>query len=65
MEDGELLRLQKDGIDMPDGSNIQVIVIKAVADYANGTKNKEWQFIGAQAVFHYVKGKKFGDLYSI
>ena len=59
MEGGELLRLQKDGIDMPDGSKkyIQVIVIKAVTDYGDGTKNKEWQFIGAQAAFHYVKGK--------
>ena len=59
MEGGELLRLQKDGIDMADGSKkyIQVIVIKAVTDYADGTKNKEWQFIGAQAAFHYVKGK--------
>ena len=59
MEGGELLRLQKDGIDMPDGTKkyIQVIVIKAVTDYADGTKNKEWQFIGAQAAFHYVKGK--------
>ena len=59
MEGGELLRLQKDGIDMADGSKkyIQVIVIKAVTDYADGIKNKEWQFIGAQAAFHYVKGK--------
>ena len=59
MEGGELLRLQKDGIVMPDGSKkyIQVIVIKAVTDYADGTKNKEWQFIGAQAAFHYVKSK--------
>ena len=59
MEGGELLRLQKDGIVMPDGSKkyVQVIVIKAVTDYADGTKNKEWQFIGAQAAFHYVKSK--------
>ena len=59
MEGGELLRLQKDGIYMPDGSKkfVQVIVIKAVTDYADGTKNKEWQFIGAQAAFHYVKNK--------
>ena len=80
MEGGELLGLQKDGIDMADGSKkyIQVIVIKAVTDYADGTKNKEWQFIGAQAAFHYVKDKlmntqsgiatciynsKFGGLY--
>ena len=81
MEGGELLRLQKDGIVMLDGSKkyIQVIVIKAVTDYADGTKNKEWQFIGAQAAFHYVKSKmeiqrgkannvynsKFGDLYPV
>ena len=59
MEGGELLRLQKDGIDMPDGSKkyIQVIVIKAVTEYAFCSKNKEWQFIGAQAAFHYVKSK--------
>ena len=59
MEGGELLRLQKGGIVMPDGSKkyIQVIVIKAVTDYADGTKNKEWQFIGAQAAFHYVKNQ--------
>ena len=56
MEGGELLRL-KDGIVTPDGSNIQVIVIKAVTDYADGTKDKKWQFIGAQAAFHYVKSK--------
>ena len=59
MEGGELLRLQKDGIVMPDGNKkyIQVMVIKAVTDYADGTKNKKWQFIGAQAAFHYVKSK--------
>ena len=42
MEGGELLRLQKGGIVMPDGSKkyIQVIVIKAVTDYADGTKKQ-------------------------
>ena len=41
---------------MPDGRKkyIQVIVIKAVMEYAFCSKNKEWQYIGAQAAFHYV-----------
>ena len=59
MEGGELLRLQKRGIMMPNGSMkyVLVILIKAVTDYADGTKNKDWQFIGAQAAFDYVKEK--------
>ena len=57
MEGGELLRLQKDGIEMPNGEKkfIQVIVIKSVTDFADGKKTKEWQFIGAQTAFNYVK----------
>ena len=57
MEGGELVRLQRHGITMPNGGqkrDIQVIVIKAVSDFADGTKNDDWQFIGAQAAFHYV-----------
>ena len=57
MEGGEMLRLQKDGIVMPNGKkkSVQVIVIKSVTDFADGKKTKEWQFIGAQAAFSYVK----------
>ena len=58
MEGGEMLRLQKDGIEMPNSENkkfVQVIVIKSVTDFADGNKTKEWQFIGAQAAFSYVK----------
>ena len=57
MEGGVLLRLQKDGIKMPNGEKkfVQVIVIKSVTDFADGKKTKEWQFIGAQAAFNYVK----------
>lgn len=51
MEGKELIRLQKDGLIKG------VIIIKAVVDYADGTKNKTWQFIGAKAAFHYVHCK--------
>ncbi len=59
MEGGELLRLQENGVTMPDGSTkkIQGIIIKAVVDYADSEKTKVWQFIAAQAAFHYVEGK--------
>ena len=59
MEGGEMLRLQKDGIVMPNGEKkfVEVIVIKSVTDFADGKKTKEWQFIGAQAAFNYVKDK--------
>ena len=56
MEGGELLRLQRDGITMPNGDqkrDVQVIVIKAVSDLGDGLKKDNWQFIGAQAAFHY------------
>ena len=56
MEGGEMLRLQKDGIEMPNGEKkfVQVIVIKSVTDFGEG-KTDEWQFIGSQAAFNYVK----------
>ena len=60
MEGGKLMKLQKEGMEMPHQSSkkyIQVIVIKAVVDYADGEKTDEWQSIGAQAAFHYVKSK--------
>ncbi len=59
MEGGELLRLQENGVTMPDGSTkkIQGIIIKAVVDYADSEQTKVWQFIAAQAAFHYVEGK--------
>ncbi len=46
-----LMKLQE------DYPNIQVIMIKAVTDYGDGTKDKSWQLIGAQAAFHYVRHK--------
>ena len=49
MEGEALTKLQD------DYPNIQVIVIKAVTDYGDGTKDKTWQLIGAQAAFHYVR----------
>ena len=54
MEGGQLLRLQRDGITMPNGDqkrDVQVIVIKAVSDLGDGLKKDNWQFIGAQADF--------------
>ena len=58
-EGGEMLRLQNDGIEMPNGEKkfVQVIVIKSVTNFADIKKTKEWQFIGAQAAFNYVKDK--------
>ena len=57
MEGGELLRLQKNGIVMKSGEEkyLQVIIIKAVSDFADGSKTNEWQFIAAQAAFNYIK----------
>ena len=57
MEGGELLQLQNNGIKMPNGDKkfVEVIVIKSVTNFANGKKTKEWQFIGVQAAFNYVK----------
>ncbi len=59
MEGGELLQVQENGVTMTDGSTkkIQGIIIKAVVDYADSEKTKVWQFIAAQAAFHYVEGK--------
>lgn len=51
MEGGELLRLQR------DNSRVTVIIIKAVADFADGNKDKRWQFTGAMAAFHYLEYK--------
>ncbi len=54
MEGGELLQLQEKGVTVRDGSTrkIEVIIIKAVVDYADGKKNKVWQFMAAQAAFN-------------
>ncbi len=51
MEGGELLQLQQKG-------EIQgVIIIKAVLDYADATKAKEWQFTSTRAALKYAKSK--------
>ena len=68
MEGGELLRLQKNGIVMKSGKtkNLEVIIIKAVSDFADGSKTKEWQSIAAQAAFNYIKDQmatQSGELY--
>lgn len=51
MEGGELLSLHQEG-------RIQgVIIIKAVVDYGDGQKSKEWQFTSARAALNYTKSK--------
>lgn len=51
MEGGELMQFAQE-------RKIKgVIVIKGVADYADGTKSKEWQFTSAMAAMNYTKSK--------
>ena len=51
MEGGQLLRFeQKRWIK-------GIIAIKGICDYADGKKNKEWQFISTLAALHYTKSK--------
>ena len=52
MEGGELLKFQQQQ-KVPCG----VIVIKGVADYGDGTKEKLWQFTAAMAAFAYAHAK--------
>lgn len=52
MEGGELLRLQKKNKKIEG-----VIVIKGIADYADGSKDKKWQCIAAKAAINYAKTK--------
>lgn len=49
MEGGVLLRLQKKLCGQPQARHIGVIIIKGVADYAGGSKGKEWQLTAAMA----------------
>ena len=41
--------------------NLEVIVIKGVADYGDGKKNKEWQFTAAKAAVDYTRYKLLHD----
>ncbi len=51
MEGGELLKFIRKG-------NIKgIIIIKGVADYGDGRKSKEWQFMAAMAAFKYAESK--------
>ena len=50
MEGGMLLEFMQD-----DEWNKKVIIIKGVADYADGKKDKEWQFTAAMAALHYTE----------
>lgn len=51
MEGGVLMQVM-------EKSRIQgIIVIKAVVDYADGSKEKQWQFTAALAAIHYVQSK--------
>lgn len=49
MEGSVLLRLQKKLFGQPEPRRIGVIVIKGVADYADGSKGKKWQYTAAKA----------------
>ena len=53
MEGGELLKFQS------KRKVRGVIVIKGVADYADGRKEKSWQFTAAMAALHYIKSKLY------
>ena len=52
MEGGVLMKLEKQ-----ERTIKGVIIIKGVADYGDGTKNKEWQFTTAMAAFQYTETK--------
>ena len=52
MEGGVLMRVSKE-----DNGIAGIIVIKAVVDYANGDKDKQWQFTAALAAVHYTHSK--------
>ena len=41
--------------------NLEVIVIKGVADYGDGKKNKKWQFTAAKAAVDYTHHKLLND----
>ena len=48
MEGCELLEIQ-------ESLKKKKIIIKGVADYADGKKDKKWQFTAAMAAFNYVE----------
>ena len=52
MEGGVLMQVRKE-----DNGIAGIIVIKAVVDYADGDKEKQWQFTAALAAVHYTKSK--------
>ena len=52
MEGGVLMKLEKQ-----QPTINRVIIIKGVADYGDGTKDKEWQFTTAMAAFQYTETK--------
>lgn len=53
MEGGELIRFDRQ-------KEIEgIIVIKGVADYADGSKSKEWQFTASMAALHYAESQLY------
>jgi nucleoside phosphorylase len=55
MEGGVLMQVKK------EENNIKgIIVIKGVVDYADGDKDKQWQFTAALAAVHYTESKLSG-----
>jgi nucleoside phosphorylase len=53
MEGGVLMQVKKEEKNSIRG----IIVIKGVVDYADGDKEKQWQFTAALAAVHYTKSK--------
>ena len=51
MEGGELLKF------VLENKITGIIIIKGIADYADGKKSKEWQFTAAMAAFKYAESK--------
>ena len=55
MEGWVLMSVAKKFNEEPPHRNIGMIIIKGVADYGDGTKNKIWQFTAAKAAVCYAK----------
>lgn len=53
MEGGELLKIQKEY--QRKSRIIGIVIVKGISDFADGSKNKEWQLTAAMAAANYVK----------
>jgi nucleoside phosphorylase len=53
MEGGELLKIQKEY--QGESRTIGVVIVKGISDFADGSKNKEWQLTAAMAAANYVE----------